>query len=82
MDGQQKRINHEYLKNHFLHEGRLKEQQALYIIEHVANVLSREPNMVNVKSPVTSVFLFPPSLYWSSLNLSSMRRHSWTIREI
>jgi len=61
IDGQHKRINHDYLKDHFFREGRLKEQQALYILEQVTNVLSREPNMVNVKSPVTSVFDSSPS---------------------
>ena len=53
-------MNHEYLKNHFIREGRLKEQQALYIIEQATNVLSRERNMVNITSPVTSeCFLVP-----------------------
>jgi serine/threonine-protein phosphatase 2B catalytic subunit len=64
IDGQHKRINHDYLKDHFFREGRLKEQQALYILEQVTNVLSREPNMVNVKSPVTSVLIpLPPLSY-------------------
>ena len=54
IEGQQRRINHDYLKSHFFREGRLKEQQALYIIEQATNVLSREANMVHVTSPVTS----------------------------
>ncbi|KAF8154774.1 Metallo-dependent phosphatase-like protein [Crassisporium funariophilum] len=45
--------NHEYLKKHFFHEGRVTETQALYILEAATNVFSREPNMVPVKSPVT-----------------------------
>jgi serine/threonine-protein phosphatase 2B catalytic subunit len=53
LDGQQRKVNHDYLKNHFIREGRLKEQQALFIIEQATNVLSRERNMVNVTSPVT-----------------------------
>ncbi|KAF9531411.1 serine/threonine-protein phosphatase 2B catalytic subunit [Crepidotus variabilis] len=52
-EGHQKRISHEYLKNHFFNEGRVSEEQALYILEQATNVLSREPNMVSVKSPVT-----------------------------
>lgn len=54
IEGQQRRINHDYLKSHFFREGRLKEQQALYVIEQATNVLSREPNMVHITSPVTS----------------------------
>ncbi|KAF9522015.1 Metallo-dependent phosphatase-like protein, partial [Crepidotus variabilis] len=53
IEGRQKRISHEYLKNHFFNEGRVSEEQALYILEQATNVLSREPNMVSVKSPVT-----------------------------
>ena len=63
VDGQ-RRLNHEYLKTHFLREGRLREQQALYIIEKATSVLSRESNLVSITSPVTSecpaVFLFQP----------------------
>ncbi|KAF9559982.1 Metallo-dependent phosphatase [Agrocybe pediades] len=52
-DGHEKKVNCAYLRNHFINEGRLTEQQALYILESAANILSREPNMVPVKSPVT-----------------------------
>ncbi|KAH9476265.1 Serine/threonine-protein phosphatase 2B catalytic subunit A1 [Psilocybe cubensis] len=52
-DGGERKVNHEYLKKHFYREGRLTEAQALYIIEHVTNIFSREPNMVPLKSPVT-----------------------------
>lgn len=48
--------NPKYLKDHFLHEGRVTETQALFILDRVTEVLSREPNMVEVKSPVTSEF--------------------------
>ena len=54
LDGSQRRVDHDYLKNHFIREGRLKEQHALYIIEQATNVLSRERNLVNITSPVTS----------------------------
>jgi len=53
VEGRDRKVNHEYLKNHFHREGRLTETQALYILEQATNVLSREPNMVTVKSPVT-----------------------------
>ncbi|PPQ93132.1 hypothetical protein CVT25_003664 [Psilocybe cyanescens] len=52
-DGGERKVNHEYLKTHFYREGRLTESQALYILEHVTNIFSREPNMVPLKSPVT-----------------------------
>lgn len=54
MDGGVRKVNHEFLKSHFFREGRLKESQALYILEQATNTFSREPNMVEVKSPVTS----------------------------
>ncbi|KAF8965423.1 serine/threonine-protein phosphatase 2B catalytic subunit [Flammula alnicola] len=53
MDGHERKVNHEYLKTHFIREGRLKESQALYILEQATNIFSREPNMVPLRSPVT-----------------------------
>jgi len=46
--------NADFLKQHFFHEGRLTEAQALCILQKATNLLSREPNLVNVESPVTS----------------------------
>ncbi|KAF9261140.1 Metallo-dependent phosphatase [Marasmius fiardii PR-910] len=46
--------NPAFLKDHFFREGRLTETQALFILEQANIVLSREPNLVEVKSPVTS----------------------------
>ncbi|KAJ8584056.1 Metallo-dependent phosphatase [Rhizopogon salebrosus TDB-379] len=45
--------NADFLKEHFFHEGRLTEAQALYILQQATNLLSGEPNLVNVESPVT-----------------------------
>ncbi|KAG1741615.1 Metallo-dependent phosphatase-like protein [Suillus lakei] len=45
--------NADFLKQHFFHEGRLTEAQALYILHQATSLLSREPNLVNVESPVT-----------------------------
>jgi serine/threonine-protein phosphatase 2B catalytic subunit len=42
-----------FLKQHFIREGRLREDQALEIVERATSVLGREPNLVQVKSPVT-----------------------------
>ena len=50
----EKKPNHEFLKSHFYREGRLTEEQALYILEHATKIFSTEANMVPVKSPVTS----------------------------
>lgn len=49
-----KKPNHSYLKHHFFREGRLTEAQALFILERATELLEKEPNMVEVKSPVTS----------------------------
>ncbi|KAF5381810.1 hypothetical protein D9615_005581 [Tricholomella constricta] len=52
-DRGERKPNPFYLKEHFFREGRLTEQQALYILERVTEILTREPNLVDVKSPVT-----------------------------
>ncbi|KAG6867773.1 hypothetical protein C0993_011258 [Termitomyces sp. T159_Od127] len=48
-----RRPNTAFLKDHFFREGRITEEQALFIVERTTEVLSREPNLVDVKSPVT-----------------------------
>ncbi|OBZ77557.1 Serine/threonine-protein phosphatase 2B catalytic subunit [Grifola frondosa] len=45
--------NVELLKDHFLHEGRLSEEQALFILEETIAMMNNEPNMLRVESPVT-----------------------------
>ncbi|KAI0916645.1 hypothetical protein AcV5_003073 [Taiwanofungus camphoratus] len=47
------RPNYELLRHHFLNEGRLTEEQALFILEQATALMSREPNMLQVDSPVT-----------------------------
>jgi serine/threonine-protein phosphatase 2B catalytic subunit len=42
-----------FLKNHLYREGRLTEDQALFIIREGAKVLREEPNLLDVESPVT-----------------------------
>ncbi|KAJ7595549.1 serine/threonine-protein phosphatase 2B catalytic subunit [Mycena floridula] len=42
-----------FLKQHFFREGRLTESQALFILDQVTTILTREENMVHVTSPVT-----------------------------
>ena len=46
--------NADFLKQHFFHGVRLTEAQALCILQKATNILSRERNLVNVESPVTS----------------------------
>ncbi|KAI9202672.1 calcineurin [Polychytrium aggregatum] len=41
------------LKNLFVHEGRLSEEQALFIIHGGAAVLKREPTLLEVDAPIT-----------------------------
>ncbi|KAJ7509497.1 Metallo-dependent phosphatase-like protein [Mycena galericulata] len=42
-----------FLKNHFYREGRLSEEQALYILDKATEVLRSEPNMLALDGPVT-----------------------------
>ena len=42
-----------FLKNHFYREGRLSEEQALYILEKATDILKQEPNLISVDAPVT-----------------------------
>jgi len=82
VEGRDRKVNHEFLKNHFIREGRLTEVHALYILEQATNVLSREANMVAVKSPVTSKSCAPVFLSLKAQLLSSMWRYPWPICEI
>lgn len=59
--------NAEFLKRHFLREGRLTETQALYILDQATRILEKEPNLVDVDSPVTSKFSYYASLIGRSL---------------
>ncbi|KAL0572654.1 3',5'-cyclic-nucleotide phosphodiesterase (PDEase) (3':5'-CNP) [Marasmius crinis-equi] len=42
-----------FLKNHFYREGRLSEEQALWILERGSEILRKEPNVLNVDAPIT-----------------------------
>ncbi|KAI8853760.1 Metallo-dependent phosphatase-like protein [Chytridium lagenaria] len=43
----------EFLRGHFMREGRLTEEQALFIINKGTEILKKEPNMLEVDAPVT-----------------------------
>lgn len=42
-----------FLKNHFYREGRLSEDQALWILEAATDVLRKEGNVLQVDAPIT-----------------------------
>ncbi|KAG8909725.1 3',5'-cyclic-nucleotide phosphodiesterase (PDEase) (3':5'-CNP) [Tulasnella sp. 408] len=42
-----------FLKNHFYREGRLTEEQAMYILEKATEILRAEPNLLEVDAPIT-----------------------------
>lgn len=45
--------NCEFLKDHFFHEGRLQEHQAIKIVKQATQLLTAEPNLLSVPAPVT-----------------------------
>lgn len=51
-----------FLKNHFYREGRLSEDQALWILEKGTEVLRKEGNVLQVDAPITGA-IFCSSLW-------------------
>jgi serine/threonine-protein phosphatase 2B catalytic subunit len=47
--------NADFLREHFLREGRLTEVQALSLLRQATDMLTTEPNVLKVKSPVTGM---------------------------
>ncbi|CAG8629914.1 17992_t:CDS:10, partial [Cetraspora pellucida] len=43
----------QFLKNHFYREGRITEEQALFIIHKGTELLKQEPNLLEVDAPIT-----------------------------
>ena len=43
----------ELLKDHLLNEGRLTEDQTVFILDEATQLMSREPNMLNLTGPIT-----------------------------
>ncbi len=48
--------DHEFLKAHFLKEGRLTEAQALWILNKGTEILKKESNIVDIEAPLTGFF--------------------------
>lgn len=46
-----------FLKNHFYREGRLTEDQAMYILDKASEILRSEPNLLEIDAPITGVQL-------------------------
>ena len=68
-----------FLKNHFYREGRVTEEQALYILEKGTELLRAEPNLLEVDAPITGEFLrrrrSMQQLSGDMLFIVSLRRH-------
>lgn len=59
-----------FLKNHFYREGRLTEEQCLFIIDKGTEILKKESNLLEVDAPVTGPF-FP------STPPNTLAHHPW-----
>ena len=44
-----------FLKEHFFREGRLTEEQAIYILQKATDILRREPTLLEVDAPITGM---------------------------
>ena len=53
----------DFIKNHFAREGRLTEEQALYIINKGTECLKKEPNMLEIEAPITGIVLINILIY-------------------
>jgi serine/threonine-protein phosphatase 2B catalytic subunit len=48
-----------FLKNHLYREGRLSEEQALWILDQGTEILRQEPNVLQVDAPITGNVILP-----------------------
>ncbi|GAA6051127.1 hypothetical protein JCM3770_004728 [Rhodotorula araucariae] len=52
-DDTRQKPNIAFLKNHFYREGRLTDEQALFILREASKILRDEPNLLEVDAPIT-----------------------------
>ncbi|GAA5992286.1 hypothetical protein JCM10908_000407 [Rhodotorula pacifica] len=52
-DASRTKPNIAFLKNHFYREGRLTDEQALFILTEATKILREEPNLLEVDAPIT-----------------------------
>merc|ERR1719359_197790 len=52
-DETRQKPNIAFLKNHFYREGRLTDEQAIFIIREASKLLREEPNLLEVDAPIT-----------------------------
>lgn len=52
------RPNVAFLRRHFHAEGRLTEEQAIWILEKARDIFGAEPNVLHLDAPITSMYLF------------------------
>jgi serine/threonine-protein phosphatase 2B catalytic subunit len=48
----------EFLRSHLIHEGRLTEEQAIFIIKSGGEVLRREPTLLEIDAPITGIYQY------------------------
>ena len=48
--------NIDFLKDHFIHEGRIKEEHALAIIEKATEIFKQEETLLEVDAPITGKY--------------------------
>jgi serine/threonine-protein phosphatase 2B catalytic subunit len=53
-----KKVNLEFMKQHFLREGRLSNKQALNIIHAATAILKSETTLLDIDSPLTGMVIF------------------------
>lgn len=59
--------NIDFLRHHFLREGKLTESQALYLLQEATQLLSNERNLLEVEGPITGEYNDPVHfLAWRS----------------
>lgn len=46
-----------FLKNHFYREGRLTEDQAIYILDKATEIIRNEPTLLSLNAPITGAFI-------------------------